>query len=77
MWQNIRKRKGLPKQFCEICNAENIGDDSKCIKCGAKLKKKNKWFDTIKEAGAISTATPGFIPRPRYRKKKDDDKDNE
>ena len=28
----------------------------------------NQWFNTVKEA--ISTATPGFIPRPRYKKKK-------
>ncbi len=40
-------------------------------------KIENQWFNTVKEAGAISTATPGFIPRPRYRKKRDDDKDNE
>ena len=33
----------------------------------------NQWFDTVKEAGAISTATPGFIPRPRYRKRKHDE----
>ena len=33
-------------------------------------KIENQWFDTVKEAGAISTATPGFIPRPRYKKKK-------
>jgi len=30
----------------------------------------NQWFNAVKEAGAISTATPGFIPRPRYKKKK-------
>ena len=33
----------------------------------------NQWFDTVKEAGAISTSTPGFIPRPRYRKRKHDE----
>jgi len=35
----------------------------------SKVPSKNEWFDTVKEAGAISTATPGFIPRPRYKKK--------
>ena len=71
MWQDILKDKGI---------LSHLAARKKIARLLAKKPKtpaeEKSWFDTVKEAGAISTATPGFEPRPRYRKRKDDE-DNE
>ena len=68
MWQDVLKDKGV---------LSHLAARKKIARLLAKKPKEEKsWFDTVKEAGAISTATPGFIPRPRYRRRKHDE-DNE
>jgi|TARA_R110000824_G_scaffold80155_6_gene201790 hypothetical protein len=68
MWQDILKDKGVLSHLAARKKiARLLGKKPK------KPEEEKSWFDTVKEAGAISTATPGFIPRPRYRKRKHDE----
>lgn len=67
MWQEVLKKKGILSTLA-MQRHKALGKKRK--KNEEKELIENQWFNTVKEAGAISTATPGFIPRPRYKKKK-------
>tara|TARA_Y100000768_G_C23426996_1_gene428744 strand:- start:59 stop:376 length:318 start_codon:yes stop_codon:yes gene_type:complete len=37
-----KKTEPVPSRICGVCDAENLGYSSKCIKCGVKLQKKKR-----------------------------------
>jgi ribosomal protein S1 len=70
MWQEVLKKKGILSTLA-MQRHKALGKKRK--KNEEKELIENQWFNTVKEAGAISTATPGFIPRPRYKKKDEEE----